>query len=458
MKLLSLTGIILALVTADARGSKPSAPLDSTRSAIEDRDAPGIAQSADEDSRVEGSRFYRERVRRGREITPVPLDLVGRTPEEVAKIYYGSYLVNAAGDCTGCHTSPAGFLAGGIQFDIGPDNYVFTRNLTPDPKSGLHLTEEEFVESLRTGKDFDYQEDASLIVMPWPYFRWMTRGDLSAIHAYLSVIPPVSNKVDADVKPLIPPAPFPNVYDEGDVVRPLPQDTDRARPNIERGLAIQPLVQPELEHDHGVRASFGRGSYLVNAISACSGCHTNPERDQVTLRINTAEYLSGGGLFLPPPPVQVQLHEARAASANLTGTTLGFFHEQGSTFERFEATIRKGVHMDEKVPRPLAWPMPWEVFRNMLDEDLFAIYTYASRVPPRTGQADKEIPNYARWCADDTDCRAGEACYTNPATGDINECVGGECITDNDCDVCQTCTNGTCVAPDATSTCLTDGL
>ncbi len=69
-----------------------------------------------------------------------------------------------------------------------------------------------------------------------------------------------------------------------------------------------------------------------------------------------------------------------------------------------------------------------------------------------------EIPNYARWCADDTDCRAGEACYTNPATGDINECVGGECITDNDCDVCQTCTNGTCVAPDATSTCLTDGL
>src|SRR5712692_4022491 len=117
MKLLSLTGII-ALVTVNAYAGKPSASLDSTGSAIEGRGA--------EDSSEEGG-FYRERVRQGREITPVPLDLTGLTREQIAKVYYGSYLVNAIGDCTGCHTGPAGFLAGGIQFDIGPGNYVFTR-------------------------------------------------------------------------------------------------------------------------------------------------------------------------------------------------------------------------------------------------------------------------------------------------------------------------------------------
>jgi hypothetical protein len=458
MKTLPLTGIIVALVIANACSSKPSPSFGSTSSAIERLDDQGGAQGVNDEDSDEGSRFYAQRSRRGLAITPVKLDLTGQTRRQIQKIGYGSYMVNAVADCDGCHTSPAGFLAGGIRFDIGPGNYVFSRNLTPD-ETGLHLTEDEFIESLRTGKDFspDYQ-DASLIVMPWPYFRWMTRGDLSAIYAYLKVIPPLENRVDADVKPKIPPAPSPISYDEGDVIRSLPRDTDRARPNVERGLAIQPLAQPDLSHHHGVRERFGRGSYLVNAVAACSGCHTNPDRDRVTLQINTEAYLSGGGMFLPPPPLQVALHEARAASANLSGMTLGFFHEEGSTFERFKDVIRSGTHADENPPRPLAWPMPWPRFRDMLDEDLFAVYTYTSRVPVRTGKADKEIPNYARWCANDSDCRAGETCYTNPATGDINECVGGPCAMDNDCDVCQTCNDGVCAAPDVGSTCIADGI
>jgi len=94
----------------------------------------------------------------------------------------------------------------------------------------------------------------------------------------------------------------------------------------------------------------------------------------------------------------------------------------------------------------------------MLDEDLFAVYTYVSTVPARTGDGDKEIPNYARWYADDGDCHPGETCYANPATGNINECVGGPCAADNDCDVCQTCTSDVCVAPDAKSTCIVGGI
>ncbi len=458
MKTLLLTGVVAALVWTEACTNKSNPTVRLTRSAIEGEDRQDNTQLGDAEDSDEFARFYLQRSRRGLAITPVTLNLTGQTRRQIQEIGYGSYLVNAVADCDGCHTSPAGFLGGGIRFDIGPGSYVFSRNLTPD-ETGLHLTEDQFIESLRTGKDFSPEyEGARLIVMLWPYFRWMTRGDLSAIYAYLKVIPPVGSRVDTDVKPRIPPAPAPIRYDEGDVVRSLPRDTDRARPNIEWGLAIQPLEEPDLGHDHQVRETFGRGSYLVNAIATCSGCHTHPDRDLVTLRINTAAYLSGGDVFFPPPPVQVALHEARAASANLSGMTLGFFHEEGSTFERFREIIRSGTHADENPPRPLAWPMPWPRFRDMLEEDLFAVYTYASRVPVRTGEADKEIPNYARWCAGDSDCRAGESCYTNPATGDINECVGGLCASDNDCDVCQTCNRGVCVAPDATNTCIVAGI
>lgn len=446
---------IAALVCMTGCSNKSSPTLGSTGNAIEEQDRRGDWQDDDQDSH-EGRRFYFQRARRGLEITPVPLDLKGLTRRQIRKIGYGSYLINATGDCDGCHTSPAGFFAGGVRFDIGPDAFVFTRNLTPD-QTGLQLSEDQFIESMRTGKDFSPEYDGTrLIVMPWPYLRWMTRGDLSAMYAYLKVIPPIENKVDLDVKPRIPPVPFPSEYNEGDVVRTLPRDTDRAEPNIERGLVIQPLEEPDLGHHH-LRRRFGRGSYLVNSISICSACHTNPDRDQMTLRITTEAYLSGGRVFLPPPPVQQALHEARAGSADLSGQMHGFFHEEGSTFERFRELIRTGTHIDEDPPRPLAWPMPWQNFRNMFDEDLFAVYTYMSKVPERTGKADKEIPDYARWCANDGDCRAGETCYSNPAT-DINECVGAACAEDTDCDVCQTCTEGVCVAPDATSGCLVDGI
>jgi hypothetical protein len=46
------------------------------------------------------------RIRIGFEIAPVPLNLKGKDP---AKVGLGSYLVNAVGDCNGCHT------AGGLQ-------------------------------------------------------------------------------------------------------------------------------------------------------------------------------------------------------------------------------------------------------------------------------------------------------------------------------------------------------
>jgi hypothetical protein len=129
------------------------------------------------------------RVKIGFKIAPVPLNLEGKDRDLVG---LGSYLVNAIGDCNGCHTSgslpfgfypyvtgnnpyfhqqetidPTVYLSGGGSFGTvgtptGPNGYsgpaIIARNLTPDkngrPEGGHTLA--EFKQILRHGKDFDH--------------------------------------------------------------------------------------------------------------------------------------------------------------------------------------------------------------------------------------------------------------------------------------------------------------
>jgi hypothetical protein len=142
-------------------------------------------------------------IRRGYEIAPVPLDLRGKNR---ALVGLGSYIVNAQAGCNDCHTHPS-YAAGGNPFlgqpeQISANVYLsggrqfgpFTsRNLTPDPDSGLpaDLTFNQFLQVLRTGKDFDlvHPQIPLLQVMPWPVFSHMTDRDIAAIYEYLSAIP-----------------------------------------------------------------------------------------------------------------------------------------------------------------------------------------------------------------------------------------------------------------------------
>ncbi len=174
-------------------------------------------------------------VQQGFDISPIPesqLNLKGKNHDLVG---LGSYLVNAAGDCSGCHTFPqflppgdsagsnpsagdpfrptgssqstsaqlsanfnvAHYLAGGQCF--GP---FMARNITPD-STGLPegLTESDFITVMRTGEDIHCEKDTSdpicslgphtpvLQVMPWPTYHSLTDRDLKAIYAYLSALP-----------------------------------------------------------------------------------------------------------------------------------------------------------------------------------------------------------------------------------------------------------------------------
>ncbi len=402
----------------------------------------------------------------------------------------GSYLLSAVIDCDGCHTSdPTKPFGGGTQFPVdNAGHYVYSRNLTSDPATGLQLTQDQFVEMMQTGKDFRNPGQV-LLVMPWANFRWMTVSDLQAIYQFLQVLPAASNKVPADNKGpagMQGPVPLPSEYDEGEETRALPPldspdpigppDASTTTPdpgNAVRGAAILPLAYAKMPNFYKrtpeEQASFGRGSYLANA-ALCGDCHTNvngnprnmtPGPDY--LKIPPASYLTGGTTFPVPAALEALLAETRSMSQNLIGATNGYFNGPTVTYEAFAGEIDALAHTDDTPALSLGWPMPADHFRNLAEQDLIDIYTYMRILAQdydHTGQLDKATQDPARYCTTAASCQPGQTCFVDSSSAKTvnNQCVTKSCKVDSDCDACQTCASGACQVPSASAACLTSGM
>ncbi|WP_224248492.1 cytochrome C [Hyalangium gracile] len=403
---------------------------------------------------------------KGLAIIPFQLDTSGMTNAEKERIGVGSYIVNAAADCTTCHLTlqPSGqiaYLSGGSAFPISATgDVVYARNLTPDPDTGMKLTEAEFVESMRTGRDHKSDNgEEQLIVMPWSTYRWMSTEDLKSIYAYLKKVPAIRNPVPNDIKgaaAALRPVPFPSTFTDGEVSRPLPAESDEDPLSIELGLALQPLADPaalsSLSADD--KKLYARGSYLSNAVSDCNGCHTNPGRDVVTAKIPTERFLTGGNVYNAAPGVDALVKIKRSMSANLTGATHGIMKDM--TYEQFRKIIVDGMYTQGPITRPVVYPMAQmsEALRKMNEDDIRALYVYTKNQTPRTGPADKQTQHPARWCAQDADCAATGGGTCNPN----GECVGTPCTQDIECGACQTCSSNVCAAPAPNSACVVGGI
>jgi hypothetical protein len=423
-----------------------------------------------------------DRAQIGLRISPVQLvNTATATQEELEAIGLGSYIVNAVAACNDCHAhilpppmAPQ-FLAGGQSFVIplGPTQTatIHPRNLTPDPTTGLpHDIQnvDQFVTTFRTGKDPRMgHSNETLQVMPWATFRWMRERDIRAIYAYLTHIPAVSNQVMDDMgRPAVPPATMPpSSYDEGDVTRTLPPADAPDPGDFSLGLTVSPLAEPSnfkmLPAD--VQGLYARGSYLVNAVAGCSDCHTNPARNYMPgmnyLKINTAQYLTGGLVFTVPPGLNTMTGTRRTMSADLTGNNHGF----SDGFEVFMAMLTQGKHVEDNPPHPLAFPMPWQHFRYMDIADLEAIYTYITTVPRRSDLVgvtnDKITQPPTLYCDANVGCPNGMMCFTPSHDGGPGgECWGSTCATAADCGACQSCTALGCTPPAASDTCLSRGI
>lgn len=178
---------------------------------------------------------------------------------------------------------------------------------------------------------------------------------------------------------------------------------------IQQGLSIAPVPLNMTGLDPNL---VGLGSYFVNAVGDCNGCHSagpqteypqgkNPYFNQVP-QVNPATYLGGGrdfGALIP--------NSAHIISRNLTPDKTGMA-EGGHTFSEFRQIMRTGVDLDHLHPTCAAAPtancipapfngnllqiMPWPTLANLSDSDLLAIYTYLSAIPCIAGPSDPTDP------------------------------------------------------------------
>ena len=159
------------------------------------------------------------------------------------------------------------------------------------------------------------------------------------------------------------------------------------------------------------RDLVGLGSYIVNVLSDCNGCHSMGPETEFTgnpyifaspamtshqqKKVNPATYLGGGQDFGPFPAPDSPLH---IFSRNLTPDITGK-PEGGQSFSEFSVIIRTGHDFDnihptcpantpqtaKCVPFPfdgsLLQIMPWSAFQDMAEHDLRAIYEYLSAIP-----------------------------------------------------------------------------
>jgi hypothetical protein len=85
----------------------------------------------------------------------------------------------------------------------GPWGVSYATNLTPDASGLGNWTEEQFIQTIRTGRHLGVGRPL-LPPMPWQDFAHMTDDDLRAVFAYLRSLPPVANAVPPPLPPAAP--------------------------------------------------------------------------------------------------------------------------------------------------------------------------------------------------------------------------------------------------------------
>jgi len=172
----------------------------------------------------------------------------GNSIQNADQVARGQYLVRA-GDCMSCHLREGGEpLAGGLGLNT-PFGVIYSSNITSDAQTGIgSWSSDQFYHAMHDGKGA-HGEDL-YPAFPYPWFRLTTREDDDAIFAYLKTTPPVNY------------TPPPNM---------LPFYLFRSAVG---GWNLLFFNTEDFRADPAQSAEWNRGSYLVNGLGHCGGCHT----------------------------------------------------------------------------------------------------------------------------------------------------------------------------------------
>jgi mono/diheme cytochrome c family protein len=132
---------------------------------------------------------------------PRPLEGPVPQPDPNNRAAYGAYLAEIAG-CEDCHSSERGPFSGGIPFELPGGGVQVSRNLTPDPTTGIGTwSEEVFAARFKSERNRPHPPvpagAPNPVVMPWDVYSGMTDGDLAALHTYLRSLPAIVNDTTA---------------------------------------------------------------------------------------------------------------------------------------------------------------------------------------------------------------------------------------------------------------------
>ncbi|HZV98959.1 MAG TPA: c-type cytochrome [Methylophilaceae bacterium] len=274
-------------------------------------------------------------------------------------------------------------LTGGVKIVSPPDGTFFTKNLTPDMKTGVGTWSfDELAMAITQGVAKDGR---GLRVMPSHYYKDISNEDLNALIGYLKSVPPVQKQIPANIKMeilsklmagirlFLPFIAYPSQdWFFGDHGTSLVDHNDRSElylsPKSQEPLVVQPVrTSPDIE----------RGKYLVTT-AACAFCHT-----PVTA-FGQSQKLALSGGFKVIDPVCGTVY-----SKNLTpdpDTGLGKWSDQ-----EIVNAIKGGVSKGRE--RLLCSTiMPWQAYSQFSDDDMRAIVAYLRAIPPVHHQVPESTP------------------------------------------------------------------
>lgn len=147
------------------------------------------------------------------------------------------------------------------------------------------------------------------------------------------------------------------------------------------------------------------GQRLV-LIAACHDCHTPKKMTDKGPVMDYDRALSGHPAKLPPPDVDRKEVEQKGLivthtltawvgpwgisyAANLTSGATGIGNW---TEKQFFTAIREGKYKGIETSRGLLPPMPWDMYKNMTDEELSAIFAYLKSTKPINNVVPAPVP------------------------------------------------------------------
>ncbi len=285
--------------------------------------------------------------------------------------------------CKGCHTAPGDdyqwqydnpqyLLAGGMKIDFPPFGVFYTKNITPDMKTGIGgWSDEEIERAIRHGISRDGR---GLRVMPYAAFAHLSADDMKAVISYLREVPAIRHvvppneevslwrKMATGLKLIAPFVENPSQdWYYGDFGR-FEENAEKPRETFKPQGEPKLLPVPSLEHADEL---ISRGRYLAT-ISLCVGCHT-----PVGAGGTKMDLLMAGGFEVQDPSC------GTIYSSNLTPdekTGIGSW-----TNAELADAIRKGISPSGRKLCDIV--MPSSLYAGMSDSDIQAIAAYLRSLP-----------------------------------------------------------------------------